>query len=222
VKQLAARSRWWLKVLGRLQRDVPIEQANARLGAASRGIFDATIPQHWEAANQDRYAHQQLVARAAHTGYSDVRNQYTSALFVLMGMVALILLISCANVANLLLARGAARSRETAIRIAIGASKARLIRQNLVEGLVLAAIGALIGVGLAQWASRLLLNLLGAGDADRAVALDLSMDLRVLGFTTALAVVTVMICALAPALRATNIYPQVAMKSGGRGTNDVP
>jgi predicted permease len=217
--ELASRSSWWLRVVGRLSRGTLLQQANARLAAASRGIFGATIPETWDAKSKAAYASQQLHARLARNGFSNVRSQYSTALFALMGMVGLILLISCANVANLLLARGAARGRETAIRIAIGASRGRLVRQNLTEGLVLAAIGAAVGTGLAQWASQLLVNMLGRSNP---VALDLSLDLRVLGFTTALAVATVIMCTLAPAWRATRIDPQSAMKSGGRGTNEAP
>jgi predicted permease len=217
-KQLDARSLWWLRIIARLAPGMSIAQANARLDAVSRSVLEASAPTFQ--ANKASYLARRLVMRPAGNGYSMVRADYSSALLALMGMVGLVLLISCANVANLMLARGIARSRETAIRIAIGASRGRLIRQNLTEGLVLAAIGAVVGVALAQWGSRVLVGLLATGESVPDVSLDLSLDLRVLLFTLLVGAATVVICALVPALRATRVDPQSAMKSGGRGTSD--
>ncbi|MEP6729358.1 MAG: ABC transporter permease [bacterium] len=217
-RQLDARTAWWLRVIARTRPGASIAQANASLATVSRSVLEASASPGPD--NNDRFVSRRLLVRPAANGLSFLRLEYSPALFALMGMVGLVLLISCANVANLLLARGMARSRETAIRIAIGASRSRLIRQNLAEGVVLAAMGAALGVGIAQWGSRVLVALLGNGDPVRTVSLDLSLDLRVLAFTLAVGVATVMICALIPAWRATRVDPQSAMKSGGRGTID--
>ncbi|MEP6733269.1 MAG: ABC transporter permease, partial [bacterium] len=199
-ERLDSRDFWWLNVLGRLNAGVSLAQANASLGAMSRDLLDASMPtRSTNAAATARRL--QLVA--AGKGMSYVRDEYAPALLALMGMVALVLLISCANVANLLLARGMARGRETAIRMAIGASRARLLRQHLTEGVVLAAGGAVAGIGLAHFGSRLLLALLDRGDSVNDITVDLSLDGRVLAFTMAVGVATVMICALVPAWRST-------------------
>jgi predicted permease len=146
---------------------------------------------------------------------SEVRTRYATALKVLMGMVGLILLIACANVANLSLARGAARSREIAVRIAVGASRARVMRQLLTEATLVAVAGTLAGVVVAVWATRFLVGLLGTSRGE--IALDLSPDLPVLVFAIGACITTVLLFALVPAWRATRIDPQIAMKSGGRG-----
>ena len=198
---------------------VSFVQFNARLRAASRGVFEATMPERYDAKNRAEYAATTLAASPAGNGMSGVRDQYSRALVVLMAMVGVILLISCANVANLLLARGAARSREMAIRIAIGASRIRLIRQGLTESMMLAAAGAMVGLLLASWGSRLLVGMLGKG-VEGGIVLDLSIDLRVMGFTAAVSVATVILFGLVPAWRATRVDPQSAMKAGGRGTID--
>lgn len=216
---LDERRQWWIRVMARPNPGVSFVQFNARLRAASRGVFEATMPARYDAKNRAEYAATTLAASPAGNGMSAVREQYSRALVVLMAMVGVILLISCANVANLLLARGAARSREMAIRIAIGASRTRLIRQFLTESILLAAAGAMIGIVLASWGSRVLVGMLG-DEVSNAIALDLSLDLRVLGFTALVSVATVILFGLVPAWRATRVDPQSAMKAGGRGTID--
>ena len=132
-----------------------------------------------------------------------------------MAAVGMVLLIACANVANLLISRAAVREKEIAIRMAIGASRARLIRQLLTESLVLASMGATLGVLFAQWASRALVQFLSTSNSN--VVLDLSIDIRVLAFTTAIAAATGILFGLAPAWQGTRVDPHWAMKANARG-----
>jgi predicted permease len=132
-----------------------------------------------------------------------------------MAAVGVVLLIACANVANLLISRGAVRRKEIAIRMAIGASRSRLIRQLLTESVLLSSMGAILGVLFAHWASRMLLQFLSTGNSN--VVLDLSVDMRVLAFTTAVAVATGILFGLAPAWMGTRVDPHPAMKANARG-----
>jgi predicted permease len=143
-----------------------------------------------------------------------MRQQYARSLYILMGLVGLVLVAACANVANLLLARGAARRREIAMRLALGAGRGRIVAQLLAEALLLASIGAAIGTAFAWWGRTLLLALRPFGNT--AVVLDLPLDARVLGFTIASAVATAMLFGLAPALRATRIDLTSEFQGGSR------
>src|SRR5262249_9933946 len=142
---------------------------------------------------------------------SELRDRYTAALELLLATAALVLLVACANLANLLLARAAARERELAVRMALGASRGRLVRQLMTESLLLAAIGAAGALLLARWLGELLVALLGG-------VLPLGPDLRVLGFTAAVAASTCVLFGLAPALRAAraDVRLVVGLKAGGR------
>jgi len=133
----------------------------------------------------------------------------------LMALVAVVLLIACANLANLLLARATARQREFAVRLAIGASRGRLVRQILTESLLLAVMGAAAGLGIAQVASRVIVR--GLSSTQSAVFVDVSIDWRVLAFTAAVAMATVVLFALVPAFRSTDVSAHDVLKSGGRG-----
>ena len=140
---------------------------------------------------------------------------YRRPLATIMGVVVLVLLIACANVANLLLAQASARSHELSLRIALGASRVRLLRQLLTESLLLSSAGALLGLMFAHWGSRLLVRQLST--AANPVFLDLPLDWRMLGFTAAVAVATALLFGTAPALRAARMQPNDALKAQGRG-----
>ena len=205
----------WLRVIGRRDPTLTLEQVRVRLKTIAPDAYAETVPTHWATADQAKYRTRTLSARSAEMGLSSVRGRYGTALTIMMGAVALVLLIACANIANLLMARAAARQREVAVRLAIGAGRRRLVRQLLTESLLLASLGALAGLVVAHWGSAALVQLISTDTAP--VTLDLSLNLRVLGFTALVAAATATIFGLVPAWRGTRVSPQAAMKAGGRG-----
>jgi putative ABC transport system permease protein len=215
TSSLDQRSHWWLRVIGRLRPGVSAASSQARLKTLAPAVFEATVPPNWKPDNQQDYRRRTFETRPAANGLSNIRRQYQQALIVLLGIVGVVLLIACANVANLLLARSAARQKEIAIRIALGSGRARLIRQLLTESLVLSLAGAAIGVLFAQWGARLLVGFLSAGGSQ--VYLDLGIDWRVLVFTAGVSIFTALLFGLAPAWRGTAVSPQAAMKANARG-----
>lgn len=214
---LDQRSSWWMRIMGRVKPGVDLQQANTRIAAIARASYESAVPQHWRAEEQHEFVTRTFYVRPAVKGFSEVRDRYGSALLALMGGVALILLIACANVANLLLSRAESRHRELAIRLAIGADRRRLLRQLLTESMVLAAAGAIVGLAVASVGTRGLVALITTPGASGTVSLDLALNGRLLAFTILVATVTVMLCGLVPAWRATRLSAQAAMKSQSRG-----
>ena len=210
---LDQRSRWYLEVMGRAPGLTP-EMVGARLSAVSPAIFQATLPAGWSKANQANYLSGRLGARSGGGGLSELRKQYAHALWLLMAAVGVVLMIACVNIANLLLARGAARQREIAIRLSLGAGRSRVVRQLLSESVLLALIGAAFGAVFAHWADRVIVAWIST--RHQPALLDLSIDWRVLGFMVIAALVTAALFGLLPAWRATRVDPQTMMKSGGR------
>lgn len=206
---------WWLMVTGRLKPGWSMEQATSNLQSISPGLFETTLPANYPSINVNNYLGFKLEAVPVATGYSAVREEYERPLWLLLAIGGLVLLIACANLANLLLARASAREREMAVRQALGASRWRLMRQLLAESLLLAVVGAALGAFLAQSLSRFLVSFLTTSNNN--VFLDLGVDWRVLGFAAGTATVTCVLFGLTPALRATRIEPGAAMKSSGRG-----
>jgi predicted permease len=212
---LDQRDVWWLAAFGRLKPGVSIEQATAELKAKSPAMMAATLPATYAAVDSKNYLAAPLQAFDAATGVSGLRTRYATSLTVLLSIAGLVLLIACANLANLMLARASARAREIAVRLAIGASRARVFRQLIAESLLLAGIGGLSGVGLALVLSRVLVSILTSDGGPWT--LDLALDWRLVGFTLALAIVTCVCFGAAPAVRATRTPPGTVMKLGGRG-----
>ena len=212
---LEMRHGWWLAAMGRLNPGWTLARATAHLTALSPGFLEATLPPVYDAEASKKYFAYKFGAFPADTGFSNLRRNYESPLWLLLSIAGLVLLIACANLANLMLARASAREREIGIRLALGASRGRLIRQLLSESLLLAAVGATLGAGVAQVLSRLLVSYLSTKGSQLFV--DLNPDWRVLGFTAGLAVLTTVLFGLTPALRATRVSPSEVLKSNGRG-----
>ncbi len=214
--QLQRRSGWWLSVMGRLKPGWTVERAAAQLRAISPGLFEAALPPEYNPSNAKRFLQFKLGVFSGGSGISDLRREYEQPLWLLLGLAGVVLLIASANLANLMLARASAREKEMGMRIAVGATRARLIRQLLAESLLLAVTGAALGALLAHNLSQVLVASLSTQHDPLFV--DLGTDWRVLGFTTALAALTCILFGLAPALRATSVSPGVVLKEGARGT----
>src|SRR5580704_5229007 len=204
-----------VSVMGRLKPGATTQSASAEMDALSPGVFEATIPPGRDTRWIETYKHFRLAAYPASTGVSALRD-YDHSLYLLLGIAGLVLLIACTNLANLMLARASIRQREMAVRLALGASRSRLLRQLLTESLLLATTGAVLGIALAQFLSQLLVWAFSTEGA--AISLETVTDWRVLLFAAGIAALTCVLFGVAPALRATRAEPISAMKAGGRGT----
>jgi predicted permease len=203
----------WLELM--LRADRPDGQEAAALNAVFRPILLEEVDRI-EKPEQRQLALDRSIALApfAH-GSSTLRAQFRTPLFALMAMVALLLVIACANTANLLLARAASRQREMAIRLSIGAGRARVISQLLIESLMLGALAAAVGLAIAPLASELLVRMT-MGVSTGPLPFSVGVDLRVLGFTAILTVLTSILFGFAPAWRATDLSLSESLKAGGR------
>src|SRR5579863_9655095 len=155
--QLKSRSGWWLSVMGRLKPGWSVERAAAQLRAISPGLFEATLPANFNPSLAKHFLQYKLGVFPADSGLSDLRKDYEKPLWLLLALAGLVLLIASANLANLMLARASAREKEMAMRMAVGAGRWRLIRQLLIESLLLAVIGATLGAVLARSLSHVLI-----------------------------------------------------------------
>jgi predicted permease len=217
-RSLDERDAWWLSMIGRLKPGANIAQAQARMKVLSAPLFGAVVPQDWSAQSQDIFRKGTFLLNPASTGVFDgIREQYGQPLEILMLIVGLVLLIACANIASLLLARSAARQKEIALRLSLGASRGRLIRQVLTESVVLSSAGAILGVFFARWGSALLVRFVSTDQGQ--VFLNLKMDGRVLAFTIAIAVLCGVLFGIFPALRSTRLEAISAMKEGSAQTS---
>ncbi len=205
----------WLLLMGRLAPGATLERARTELDSQIRTSLtrNPTATGLGDIERELRETPIQVAPGAR--GFSYSRSEYAQSLLTLMAAVGLVLLVVCANVAHLMLARAAARGREMSVRMALGAGRGRLIQQMLTESVILAVGGGALGLLVAVWGSAALLRLAGGGSAP--VPLDLHLDARVLGFAAAVSLLTAILIGLVPALRATRVELATALRTGGRG-----
>jgi macrolide transport system ATP-binding/permease protein len=201
---------YWIEMMGRLRPGVSMAQAQAALAARFHQWVATTAT-----TNAERAKLPALTLNPGGAGLGSLRRQYSKPLYVLLAMVGLILAITCANIANLLLARGAARSREMALRLSLGAGRFRIVRQLLTESLMLASLGGAFGVLFAIWSARSLTFLLSHGQEN--FTLHAELNWKVLGVTAALSVVCGLLFGLAPAIQSTRPDVMPALKNGRGG-----
>jgi predicted permease len=205
----------WLHVFGRRKAGVSTARVQAEVNVLFRAILDADYPATMPAQDRRRAFNQHIVVQPVRTGAFHGRKEFSQEWTLLLALAALILLAACANVANLLLARAAARSREVAIRLSIGAARARLIRQFLTESLLLAVLGGLASIFVAEVSLRALLRILS--DANDGFTVAASLDLRVLGFSACATLLTAVLFGVVPAVRAVLSDVNPSLKHTGRG-----
>ena len=202
--RLTAKNSWWLQIMARLKPGQSLEQANAALRVVQVQITEGASRQV-----------QPFTLMPAATGNSSLRNRFERPLLAMVVAVGLVLLVACANIASLMLARTLARRREFSVRLALGSSRGRIARLLLVESLIVAVAGAAVGLAFATWAGALLVRQLSTWQS--TVSLDLGFDWRVLVFTAALACCSAVAAAVAPVLGLKRMAAGEALKDSGRG-----
>jgi putative ABC transport system permease protein len=205
---------FWLRVLARPALGLSAAEATARLAVFWSQTADSVIAPHWPAFQRQAAANARFHLSPGGTGWTALRQVYGKPLLVLMGVVMLVLLIACANVASLLLARASARQKEIAVRLAIGAGRGRIMRQLLTESMMLSLIGAAFGILLAWASSRLLVDVISTGPFQ--IRLDLTPDWHILGFTSAVAMATGLLFGVVPAIHTIAAGPSPALKEDFR------
>ena len=205
----------WIQIMGRLKPEVTREEAQAEFKVIHHQVLTDFAP----TVKPDQRQFMERMLRTSHLnvkpgakGFEGLRHNFSLPLQMLMMIVGMVLLIACANVANLLLARAAVRQKEIAVRLAIGAGRARLIRQLLTESVLLASLGGILGFLVAWWGSQVLLRMVSTGDS--LLPVDLTPDLRILAFTAGVSLLTGILFGLAPSLRATRVDLTPALKEG--------
>ena len=211
---LTSGTMWWLTVMGRTAPRQSLDRVNGALKAASPDLFRASLPADYPRDLVEDYLGFTLQAVPGATGVSAVRTRYSDPLVILQLTTGIVLLMACTNLANLVLARASAREREFAVRLAVGGSWLRLVRQLMAENAMLALAGAIVGVGCGAVLSRLLVGQLG-----RELSLTLPLDWRLVGVMLSMAFVTCLAFGLVPAWRASRVSAVDAIKANGRGSS---
>src|SRR5262249_45218737 len=209
----------WLQLVGRLKPGVSRAQALSDLNVIHAGIIADTPTGNWASKDRENFLAQKLALVSAATGLLSLRKQFSEPLFILMAMVALVLLIACVNVANLMLARATSRQREIAVRLTIAATRLRLVRQLLIETLLIPAPAGALSLLLAYYSSGGMVALMSMGRSP--LILDLHPDLRVLVFTALVSTLAAILFGLAPALGATRLDLTPALKQTSQGSGKV-
>ncbi|HVN09781.1 MAG TPA: ABC transporter permease [Patescibacteria group bacterium] len=210
----------WLQVLARLKPGVSLSQANASINVTFRQEIEEALRAPGAPDYRQRAFEQRIKLRSGLRGASTVYADYGDPIKLLMGMVGLILLIACANLANFLLARGAARQKEFAVRMAIGSGRLRLVRQLVTECALLALLGGAAGFLFSRWAAPLLVSLAGSTvPGSSVIDLDLTPDVRVAFFTLAVTLLTVLLFGLFPALRAARLETLPVLRAAATGSS---
>jgi predicted permease len=205
----------WLQFVVRVRDGSELARTTAAIQQVYRQDIERAAAGIKDPQEREAYLRARVELQSGASGLSSLRGDFSQPLLVLMAMVGLVLLVACANLANILLARAAAREREIAMRLSVGASRSRLFRQLLSECVLLSFSGGILGVGVAYWCGSVLPR--WASSRATPIPLNLSPDIRVLFFSIAVAVLTGVLFGLAPALQGMRIEPVQALKSGGRG-----
>jgi predicted permease len=209
----------FLDMMGRLQPGWTARRADAHLASISPGIFASTVPPRYTAEAANDYKGFTFSARTSSTGVLGIRDTYATQLWILLGATGFVLLTTCANLANLMLARASVRQREIAVRLAIGAARGRIVRQMLSESAVLAVLGSAAGMLIAQWLSQALVA--SFSTESTRLFVDLSPDWRTFAFVASLAAIACLLFGLSPALQATGMNPLAAMQATARYSSDT-
>ena len=215
---------WWIQLMGRLKPGARLEQARDSLNGAFQAAALEVMPpprRDNEPATLDTRDYPRLIALRGSQGLMESRESYSATIYGLFGVVALVLLVACANVANLLLARASLRGPEIGVRLAVGAGRRRLIRQLLTESVLLASLGGALGVLFAFWGKSALVAVAGRDTRFLPADIELSLNWRVLAFTLVVSLLTGILFGLAPAWRATSPDLTAAIKQGRRGAGAV-
>jgi putative ABC transport system permease protein len=213
VERLQNRGLQWLTILARLKSGQSIESVSSMLRGIHEQVRQASMPDTAQSI-RDLYLRDGFLVIPGATGYTNLRTRFNQPLLAILALVVVVQLIGSANVANMMLARAAAREYEFSLRVALGASRFRVLSELLVESFALAALSALGGIVLAHWAGRALVNQIAIQDGP--VVLDLQLDWRVVGFAVVITVATALLFGVAPAMRALQVEPMDALNGRGR------